>query len=113
MNNVKLSIRRYVEEHADQVDKDHGINEETIQRVMDSDSNTNSLEEFEVGFIKGQEDLERYYNKNLDSVVEDLMSSLEFAVELLSKRELNIFDKWTEADPHVKTWIRDNWIDLL
>ena len=106
MNIVKLNIRRYIEDHASQVDKDHGINEETIQRVMDSDSNTNNLEEFEVGFIKGQEDLERYYNNNLDKFVEDLKEGMEFAVELLSKRELIIFDKWTEADPHVKTWIK-------
>ena len=113
MNIVKLNIRRYVEDHASQVDKDHGINEETIQRVMDSDSNTNNLEEFEVGFIKGQEDLERYSNNNLDKFVEDLKEGMEFALELLSKRELNIWEKWTEADPHVKTWIRDNWIDLL
>ena len=113
MNNVKLSIRRYVEEHADQVDKDHGINEETIQRVMDSDSNTNNLEEFEVGFIKGQEDLERYYNNNLDKFVEDLKDGMEFAVELLDKRTLTIWDKYCDADEHVKTWIRDNWLDLL
>ena len=50
---------------------------------------------------------------NIRRYVEDLVSSLEFAVELLSKRELNIFDKWSEADEHNKTWIRDNWIDLL
>tara|TARA_R100000278_G_C5345048_1_gene119696 strand:- start:50 stop:391 length:342 start_codon:yes stop_codon:yes gene_type:complete len=113
MNIVKLNIRRYIEDHASQVDKDHGINEETIQRVMDSDSNTNNLEEFEVGFIKGQEDLERYYNNNLDKFVEDLKDGMEFAVELLDKRTLTIWDKYCDADEHVKTWIRDNWLDLL
>lgn len=78
--------------------------DEVIEYVMDCDS-TN---EFEVGFFNGAKYLGNKLNE-FSKEVEKIKDSLSFALELLSEKEMEIFNSWDSANEKEKKVIRESW----
>lgn len=78
--------------------------EEVVETVMKYD-NTN---EFEVGYYQGAKFMGQELI-NYDNDQQELQACLSFALELLSEKEVEIYTKWTEADPKERKQIEESW----
>jgi len=78
--------------------------DEVLEYVMDCDA-TN---EYDAGFYNGAKYLGNQLNK-FSKEIETIKESLSFALELLSSKELEIFNSWDSAKGKEKEDIRQNW----
>jgi len=78
--------------------------EEVVETVMKYD-NTN---EFEVGYYQGAKFMGQELI-NYDNDQQDLKEAHSFALELLSEKELEIYNKWSDASPEERKQIEDSW----
>lgn len=78
--------------------------EEVVETVMKYD-NTN---EFEVGYYQGAKFMGQELI-NYDNDLKDLKEAYSFALELLSEKELEIHNKWCDANPKERKAIEESW----
>tara|TARA_B100001939_G_C16946293_1_gene620518 strand:+ start:910 stop:1245 length:336 start_codon:yes stop_codon:yes gene_type:complete len=102
------NLKDYIENHEKTMSEDYDIGSDDIDRVMKN--NVEIDVSWEVGFLKGMEHIVKTFDiESYEKGREGLQEAYSFALELLSERELEIHNKWSDADPEERKHIEDSW----